>query len=366
MGLSIAIAGAIVMLTIIFVLFAIPNVVTNIFSIGDSSLKASDLRESISQTSTQIMSLSASSGSDIVQFSLANNGTEKLWDYDKFTLLITYDADIGGVETKVTEEFSYDAINSFGINTAYLVPEEIESGGWQQENGCPAASAWECIFETPLTPPAPDDGDNIGTAALNNADQDQVEFRLTNTILPIIINDVFVHYTYGEEGPNDAADPDLIVSLCEGINCATTIATWTEVAPLPEPNPAPPNFGVATRQLTDIERGNIGIYDDLTLEFIGDCAKAPGPLDDCAGGGNNDRVFVSWGIVEVQGINAGSSTTWVINDITNDIFDPRIVNNEESANIVAKLSNQVFASGDVIVLISTDNGVIASSAISAS
>ena len=135
MGLSVAIAGAIVMLTIIFMLFTIPNVVNNIFTIGDASLKASILEEIISQTSTQIMSLSATSGSDIVQFSLANNGSEKLWDYEKFTLLITYDADIGGVKTKVTEEFNYDNSTSFGTSTVFLRPTSpIISGGWQDEN----------------------------------------------------------------------------------------------------------------------------------------------------------------------------------------------------------------------------------------
>ena len=50
MGLSVAIAGAIVMVTIMFVLFAVPNVVNSIFSVGDATLKATVLEESISQT----------------------------------------------------------------------------------------------------------------------------------------------------------------------------------------------------------------------------------------------------------------------------------------------------------------------------
>lgn len=356
MGLSIAISGAIVMVTIIFVLFAIPNIVNNIFSIGDASLKASDLRESISQTSTQIMSLSASSGSDIVQFSLANNGTEKLWDYEKFTLLITYDADIGGVKTRVTEEFSYDSSNSFQSSTVYLIPESELTGGWTTENNCLANNGWLCIDETPLIPPAPDNNDNIETANLDNGDQVQVEFGLTNEVIPAQVTDVTVHYTFAEEGVG-TSDPDLDITLLEG--GITTIATWTEVGQLP----IEPTYGVSNQALTPGEIGSIGNYDDLSLEFNANCASAGCPG---GGGGRFEHVFVSWGIVEVQGIIAGSSTTWVISDITNDIIDPRIVNNEESANLVAKLSNQVFASGDVIVLISTDKGVTSSSAISTS
>lgn len=356
MGLSIAISGAIVMVTIIFVLFAIPNIVNNIFSIGDASLKASDLRESISQTSTQIMSISAFSARDYVLFSLANNGTEKLWDYEKFTLLITYDADIGGVKTKVTEEFSYDETNSFLPIIEFLRPTSpIISGGWAQENGCPAASAWDCINEVVRS-----DAEDIATANLNNADQDQVEFALTDDPTPSVVTDVIVRYTYAEQNIG-TADPDLIVTLLEGV---ATIATWTEPGQLPDDDVG---YAESSQSLNTLEIASITDYTALSLDFVGDCARGAGGGDDCAGGGgSNDRVTVSWAEVEVQGFDFGAVFTWVISNITNDIVDPRIVNSGESANIVVKLSHQIFANGDVIVLISTDKGVTASSAISAS
>jgi len=356
MGLSIVIAGSIMLFTLLAVMFTIATLVTSLVSVEDVSSQASVIKESISQTAIKIMSVSASSGSDIVQFSLANNGTEKLWDYEKFTLLITYDADIGGVKTRVTEEFSYDSSNSFQSSTVYLIPESELTGGWTTENNCLANNGWLCIDETPLIPPAPDNNDNIETANLDNGDQVQVEFGLTNEVIPTQVTDVTVHYTFAEEGVG-TSDPDLDITLLEG--GITTIATWTEVGQLP----IEPTYGVSNQALTPGEIGSIGNYDDLSLEFNANCASAGCPG---GGGGRFEHVFVSWGIVEVQGIIAGSSTTWVISDITNDIIDPRIVNNEESANLVAKLSNQVFASGDVIVLISTDNGVTASYAITVS
>jgi len=98
MGLSIAIAGAIVLLTIIFVLFAIPNIVNNIFSIGDASLKASILEDIISDTDISLETLFAfppSGPSPLVNFTMNNDGTEKLWNFDEFDVLIEYDSASG-------------------------------------------------------------------------------------------------------------------------------------------------------------------------------------------------------------------------------------------------------------------------------
>ena len=346
MGLSVAITGSIILFTLLAVLFTVSTMVNSLISVNDVSSQSSLLDDSISQTSTQIKSLTASSGNDYVELTLSNNGTEKLWNYDDFTLLITYDADIGGIETRVTEEFTYDASNSFQASTVYLVPESELSGGWGTENNCAVNNGWLCVDETPLAPPAPDNNDNIEQTNLDNGDQVQVEFGLTNEVIPTIVTDVTVHYTFAEGGVG-TSDPDLDITLLEGVS---TIATWTELGQLP----VEPTYGESNQALTPAEIASIGIYDDLSLEFNANCASAGCPG---SGGGRFEDIHVSWGIVEVQGLNVGSSTTWVINDITNDIIDPRIINNGESANLVARLSNQVFAGGDVMVSISTDNGV---------
>ncbi len=356
MGLSVAITGAIILFTLMAVMFTLSTMVNSLVSVEDVSSQAAVLKESISETTIQIKSLSASSGSDLVQFSLANNGTEKLWNYGEFTFLVTYDADIGGIKTKVTEEFSYDSDTSFGITTAFLRPTTpIISGTWADENGCPAASAWDCINEVVRS-----DAEDIATANLNNADQDQVEFTLTDDPTPTIVTDVTVRYTFAEEN-NGSADPDLIVTLLEGV---ATIATWTEAGQLPDDDVG---YGESSQSLSDPQIASITDYTALSLDFVGDCARGIGPGDDClGGGGSNDKVTVSWAEVEVKGISTGATSDWVISDITNDIIDPRILNTDEVANINAKLSNPIFANGDVIVSISTDNGVTASNAITAS
>jgi len=91
----------------ISVLFTMPGILENITSIQETSSEVKVLEDSIHNTNVKIVDLEAEAGSIMVNFTLNNNGTEKLWDYEHFNLLITYDADIGGVKTPVTEEFIY-------------------------------------------------------------------------------------------------------------------------------------------------------------------------------------------------------------------------------------------------------------------
>jgi hypothetical protein len=79
----------------------------SIFSVEDVSSEISVLEDSISQTEMRIDSIEAAIGNNKVNFTLTNDGNEKLWNYDDFDLLITYDADIAGVKTPVTEKLTY-------------------------------------------------------------------------------------------------------------------------------------------------------------------------------------------------------------------------------------------------------------------
>lgn len=91
----------------ISVLFTMPGVTEKIISIQETSTEVKILKNSIRNTNLKIVDLEAEAGSILVNFTLTNNGTEKLWNYENFDLLITYDADIGGVKTLVTEEFIF-------------------------------------------------------------------------------------------------------------------------------------------------------------------------------------------------------------------------------------------------------------------
>ena len=114
MGLSIVVSGAVIFIVLMSVLFAMPNVIDSLVSVTETSSQSMDIDERISLTDTKIQKLWAFSGSDIVNFDLLNEGNEKLWEFENFNVLITYDADTGGATSQtITEEFTYNATAAF-------------------------------------------------------------------------------------------------------------------------------------------------------------------------------------------------------------------------------------------------------------
>ena len=109
MGLSIAISGAITMTTILAAVLIVFLVVDQIFTQTIANSAINKINDSISKTNMKINSVDGCSGSNVVKVALGNNGIEKLSDYDRFDLFATYDADIGSIKTRVTEQFVYNA-----------------------------------------------------------------------------------------------------------------------------------------------------------------------------------------------------------------------------------------------------------------
>ena len=114
MGLSIAISGGIILSVMLLVFMTVPGLMEKFVSIGETSSKTSDLEDKILKTDTKVQELLAFSGSKVVNFDLLNEGNEKLWDYDKFNVIITYDAYTGGpTPTRLTEHFTYNGTGAF-------------------------------------------------------------------------------------------------------------------------------------------------------------------------------------------------------------------------------------------------------------
>jgi len=105
MGLSVAIAGGIVMVTIMLVMLTIPNVVNNIFSIGEVSSKSSKVDDSVSKTKISIQELYTQTGSPRVNFTLNNEGSTTLWDFNNFNVIVKY---TGAVSGQKIESLSYN------------------------------------------------------------------------------------------------------------------------------------------------------------------------------------------------------------------------------------------------------------------
>lgn len=105
------------MITLMFVLYSIPGFTSSIISLEDTSSEISDLENTILETDISIDTLSATSGESTITFNVNNDGSEKLWDYDNFEVFITYDANIGGIKTPITEKASYGYPTDFKIQS---------------------------------------------------------------------------------------------------------------------------------------------------------------------------------------------------------------------------------------------------------
>lgn len=89
MGLSIAISGGIVMFTLVSILFLLPGLTDKTASITEASSKMSQIDNSILKTNISISGLTRIDN-DNYDLNLTNLGLEKLWDYEKFTVIISY------------------------------------------------------------------------------------------------------------------------------------------------------------------------------------------------------------------------------------------------------------------------------------
>lgn len=118
MGLSVVISGAVIMVAIMFVLFNLPLLMESVITVEEASSQITQIEKIISNTDIEITSVQAVPDSDLVSFELFNKDEEKLWNWDDFDLLITYDADTGGANPiRKTEQFTY---NELGMG---LVPD---------------------------------------------------------------------------------------------------------------------------------------------------------------------------------------------------------------------------------------------------
>jgi len=98
----------------ISVLFTMPGILENITSIQETSSEVKALENSIHNTKVKIVNLEAEAGSIMVNFTLNNNGTEKLWNFEKFNVLVTYDVGV----SMTTEELTYSGDCAGGVPSA--------------------------------------------------------------------------------------------------------------------------------------------------------------------------------------------------------------------------------------------------------
>lgn len=103
MGLSMPISGGIVLFALIYIMLTLPGLVGQTVSITKASTEIFEVENSMLKTNISMQAIYAESGSSVINFTVTNTGTEKLWNFENFNLIITYP--ITG-QTK-TESLSY-------------------------------------------------------------------------------------------------------------------------------------------------------------------------------------------------------------------------------------------------------------------
>lgn len=107
MGLSIAIAGGIMAFALMYVITSFGIVSDNSMKVSYASSSRLNIDDSSSKTNINVVSIDGAS-SNIVNFTITNNGNTKLWNYDKFTVIVTYDANISGSKITKTDQLTYE------------------------------------------------------------------------------------------------------------------------------------------------------------------------------------------------------------------------------------------------------------------
>lgn len=350
MGFSVAISGGIVCVTIITVFSIVFAMTGQIYEINSSRTQSSELDNVLTHTNTNASYAYAQSRSDLVSLTFENIGNEKLWNYEKFNVLVTYNASIGGVPTLTTDSLTYNSAQAFaaaGANVGssqFARPDEdVSKGEWvDTEGGDSDGILYEEINESVRS-----DLNYSSTKLLTTpAQTDTWEVGLQGPLEPPSSSNHIIRYVIRKTIAS--VSMDMTVRLLQG---STEIASWTDSLTN--------NFELKENPLTAGQADSITDYSDLRLRFTATHTAA------LVGRGE-----VSWaeydlpsvpGTYNCSGVTL-SSGQWTIDRITNDLQDPKILNTEEDSKICIRLSNDVYPNSDVTVTISTDTGKTKSAA----
>ena len=105
MGLSNAISGGIILFGITYVVYAFVGITDGASSFSEISSQKSDLENTLLKTSINVTINDPPGTDSTFSFEITNTNLEKLWDFDKFDVIITYD----NSGTTYTENMVYNS-----------------------------------------------------------------------------------------------------------------------------------------------------------------------------------------------------------------------------------------------------------------
>ncbi len=92
MGLSNALSGGIILFGITYVIFTFAGLTDTATSFSETSSQVSNLENEILKTSISVTIESDPGADQTFSFDITNTNLEKLWEFDKFDVIITYDS----------------------------------------------------------------------------------------------------------------------------------------------------------------------------------------------------------------------------------------------------------------------------------
>lgn len=349
MGFSIVLAGGIAGAAMIAVFSIVFAMAAQVYEVNSSRTQSAALENLMTQTDMEIQYLNATAFDSVVSFTLANTGNEKMWDYEKFNIFVTYTADIGGVPTPTTEHLTYNSALALGeagddSSTAQFArPDSDITNNNNWDDPAPGGNNNDILYDE-IDETVQNDADYVtsGPIDLILDTSETLVVGLSDVEDPHTSSNHIVRYAYKKDqsGGNQI---DLTVSLLQG---GTTIASWSH-------SNIPENFVLATQTLSTTQANSITDYTDLRLQFTGTM------------NGINIQprsVQISWAEVEVPPtiydcsqvpLGAGQ---WTIDKISNNLHDPRIINTGEYGKFCINLTHNIYPNSDVTLTVSTDVG----------
>jgi len=103
MGLSNALSGGIILFGIVYVIFTFMGITDTAASFSDVRSQISDLENQLLKTSIVIVIEDEPGTNAVFNFNMTNTNSEKLWDWESFDVIATYD----NSGTTYTETLTY-------------------------------------------------------------------------------------------------------------------------------------------------------------------------------------------------------------------------------------------------------------------
>jgi archaellum component FlaF (FlaF/FlaG flagellin family) len=343
MGLSVAVSGGIICATVVAAFSIVFAITGQVYEINSSRTQSSNLDSIVTQTSVNASYAYVQSGNNVVSITLENNGNAKLWDYENFNVIVTYNASISGSPSLRTEHLTYNSTQAFAqagsnIGTQFARPDEdVSKGGWTDTTG----GNGNTILYDEINESVQNNGNYARSATLSLfGASDTWGVGLQGVADPESSSNHIVRVAHRKTGLGGVT---LTTTLLQG---STTIASWSDAMP--------DNFAVSSHTLSVAQADSITNYSDLRLQFTA-------TLDGIILATNGE---ISWAELQVptrQGVYDCSAVTlssgrWVIDRIMGDLQDPKILNTGEEGKICIKLANNVYPNSYVTVQVTTDVG----------